>query len=91
MSSKKSLTENQKLQLRIKELEKENDALKKQKKVFYTTKATVSTPKEIKPLFDKAAETVKKYFDNFSTNPSKAKIEINKQRYILLRAPALSY
>lgn len=91
MSNKKPPSEVNLLKLRIKELEKENEKLRNQKKAFYTTNATVSTPKNVKPLFDKAEETVRKYFDNFKTNPSKAKIEINKQRYILLRAPALSY
>lgn len=80
----------QALKKRIKELEKENLSLKKKKDVFYTTKKTVKTPKEITPIFDKASEIVKKYFQTFEADPSLSKIEVNGQRYVLLRAESLA-
>ncbi|MBA3681543.1 MAG: XylR N-terminal domain-containing protein [Bacteroidetes bacterium] len=78
------------LQKRIKELEKENNSLKKKKNVFYTDKATVKVPKEIKPIFDAASLTVQKYFETFKANPSLSKIEVNGQRYLLMRAESLA-
>ncbi|HEY1038594.1 MAG TPA: histidine kinase dimerization/phosphoacceptor domain -containing protein [Bacteroidia bacterium] len=80
----------QHLKKRIKQLEKENAALKKKKEVFYTDKKTVKTPKAVEPIFDKAAETVKKYFQTFKANPSLSKIEVNGQRYVLMRAESLA-
>ena len=50
------------LKKRIKELEKENQLLKKKKDIFSTSKKTVKTPSQIAPIFDKASEIVKKYF-----------------------------
>jgi two-component sensor histidine kinase/predicted hydrocarbon binding protein len=78
------------LKKRIRLLEKENALLKKKKEPFYTNKKTVKTPKRIEPVFDKAAISVKKYFQRFKVNPSMARIEISGERYILLRAEALS-
>ncbi|MDO9001746.1 MAG: histidine kinase dimerization/phosphoacceptor domain -containing protein [Bacteroidota bacterium] len=78
------------LKKRIKELEKENLILKNKTEVFYTNKPTVKVPKKIKPLFDKASLTVKKHFESFKANPSLAKIEVNGQRYILMRAESLA-
>lgn len=80
----------QSLKKRIKELEKENESLKKLKKVFYTDKKTVKTPKNIEPIFDKASETVKQYFQTFKANPSLSKIEVNGERYLLMRAQSLA-
>jgi len=79
-----------KLKKKIKKLEKENKVLKKKKDVFFTDKPTVKAPKEIKPLFDAASLTVKKYFESFTANPSLSKIEVNGQRYILMRAESLA-
>ena len=78
------------LKKRIKELEKENDSLKGKKNIFQTKKPTVKVPKNIQPLFDEASETVKKYFESFKVNPSTSKIEINGERYILMRAESLA-
>lgn len=80
----------QSLKKRIKALEKENHILKEKKSVFYTNKRTVKTPKEIEPIFDKAAEIVKKYFNSFTANPSLSKIEVHGQRYVLMRAESLA-
>ncbi|MEO6302797.1 MAG: hypothetical protein ABIP51_06465, partial [Bacteroidia bacterium] len=65
------------LKKRIKELEKENRSLKKKKDVFHSDKPIVKSPKELKPIFDKASLTVKKYFESFTANPSLSKIEVN--------------
>jgi two-component sensor histidine kinase/predicted hydrocarbon binding protein len=78
------------LKKRIKDLEKENELLKKKKDVFYTSKKTVKTPNEIAPIFDKASEIVKKYFQTFNADPSLSKIEVNGQRYVLMRAESLA-
>jgi two-component sensor histidine kinase/predicted hydrocarbon binding protein len=78
------------LKKRIKDLEKENELLKKKKDVFYTSKKTVKTPNEIAPIFDKASEIVKNYFQTFNADPSLSKIEVNGQRYVLMRAESLA-
>lgn len=80
----------QSLKNRIKELEKENLLLKEKKEVFYTKKNTVKVPKIMEPLFDKAEDVVKKYFKTFTADPSLSKIEVNGQRYILMRAESLA-
>ena len=80
----------QSLKKKIKELEKENQHLKKKKDVFFTAKKTVKTPSEIAPIFDKASEIVKQYFQNFEADPSLSKIEVNGQRYVLMRAESLA-
>ena len=56
------------LKKRIKDLEKENELLKKKKNVFYTNKKTVKTPNSIAPIFDKASEIVKTYFQTFNAD-----------------------
>ena len=80
----------QSLKKRIKELEKENQILKRKKDVFYTDKKTVKVPEDIEPIFDKASVVVKKYFQNFTADPSLSKIEVNGQRYVLMRAESLA-
>jgi two-component sensor histidine kinase/predicted hydrocarbon binding protein len=52
---------------------------------------TVTVPKEMKPLFDKAQKTVGNYFLDLYHEPEKGTIEIQDQRYVLVRASALSY
>ena len=84
-------TENIKtLKKRIKDLEMENELLKKKKDIFYTSKKTVKTPNAIAPIFDKASEIVKSYFQTFNADPSLSKIEVNGQRYVLMRAESLA-
>ena len=51
---------------------------------------TVIVPAEIQPLFDVAQKTVSDYFKNLKLEPQKGTIEINDQRYVLIRASALS-
>jgi len=80
----------QSLKKKIKELERENQLLRKKKDVFFTSKKTVKTPNEISPIFDKASEIVKNYFQTFNADPSLSKIEVNGQRYVLMRAESLA-
>ncbi|MBN4061960.1 response regulator [Bacteroidales bacterium AH-315-I05] len=78
------------LEKRIEELEKAN-ALLHEKSFEVLEGDTVSVPKEFKPLFDVAQKTVGEYFQQLRINPAKATIEIDGQRYLLVRASALSY
>jgi len=73
---------------RIKELEDENLSLKN---IVPSIGETVSVPEAFKPIFDKAQATVKDYFKNLKLFPERGTIEINDQRYVLVRASALSY
>lgn len=51
---------------------------------------TVSVPEAFEPLFLKAQEYVSKYFEEQHFDPTQGTIEIHGQRYILLRAAAMS-
>jgi predicted hydrocarbon binding protein len=51
---------------------------------------TVKVPKEMEPLFAKAQEYVSRYFKEKKEDPTKGTIEIFGQRYVLMRAAALS-
>lgn len=55
-----------------------------------STLKTVKVPEDIVPLFEKAESIVGKYFDNYHVDPSKATLDINGERYVLVRASALS-
>ncbi len=78
------------LENRINQLEAEIQQLKNNP--FHISEGTtVKVPEAFKPLFDQAQQTVKEYFQNLTTDPTKATIEINDQRYLLIRASALSY
>ncbi len=50
----------------------------------------VKTPKEMEPLFTKAEKYVKDYFSKEKRDPSTGSITIGGQRYILVRAKAMS-
>ncbi len=77
------------LKKRIEALEQENAMLRRDFTLISNTN-TVSVPEEIKPLFDKAQIVVGDYFRNLKMDPNKGTIEINDQRYVLVRASALS-
>ncbi|MBI3509610.1 MAG: XylR N-terminal domain-containing protein [Bacteroidetes bacterium] len=51
---------------------------------------TVKVPAEVSDLFENAEKVVDKYFRNLKMDPTKASIEVNGQRYLLVRASALS-
>jgi signal transduction histidine kinase/CheY-like chemotaxis protein/predicted hydrocarbon binding protein len=78
------------LQERVRELERENALLKRD---FSSSEKgdTVRVPADIKPLFDKAQKTVGEYFRDLKMDPTHGTIEINDQRYVLVRASALSH
>ncbi len=78
------------LEEEIKELKKENKALRE--KLFVPdADHTVKVPDNIAATFNKAEKVVAKYFQGLKFNPSKGTIDINNERYVLLRASALSY
>lgn len=88
MSQKEEITS---LKTRIRELEKENAVLQKKSVISSVQGDTVKVPKKIKPLFDNAQQTVKEYFSHLKLNPTHGSIEINDERYVLVRASALSH
>jgi two-component sensor histidine kinase len=71
-------------------LKKENQKLRRTVSLS-TDKATVKVPKEISPIFNKAQATVGKYFRSLKFAPWQGTIEVNKERYVLVRASALSH
>ena len=74
----------------IARLKKENESLRKD----YASSGnsdTVKVPDKFKEVFDKAQETVGEYFKNIKTSPEKGTIEIQGQRYVLVRASSLSH
>ncbi len=78
------------LRKRIAELEQENKTLRETISRFAQTGQTVSVPEHFKPIFDKAQETVKAYFNDIDFRPEQGTIEINGDRYVLVRAATLS-
>jgi two-component sensor histidine kinase/predicted hydrocarbon binding protein len=79
------------LKLKVKELESENELLRGGITSFLATGKTVNSPQQFQPIFDKAEEVVKNYFTKLKASPSKGRIEINEERYVLLRASSLSF
>ncbi|MCP5467649.1 MAG: response regulator [Deltaproteobacteria bacterium] len=80
----------QQLKEQLSDLERENRILKA--KPFYQIEGdTVKVPGALKPLFDRAQELVKSYFKGFKTDPSRGTVEISGERYLLIRASALSF
>lgn len=78
------------LKRRLEELERENTELKRTLKGTSGSDNTVNAPESFMPIFEKAQETVKEYFNNIDFQPSKGTITINDDRYVLIRASALS-
>jgi signal transduction histidine kinase/ActR/RegA family two-component response regulator len=52
---------------------------------------TVRVPEQLRPVFDAAQDTVRAYFADIHADPSRGSIEIAGERYLLIRASALSY
>ncbi|MGZ3862677.1 MAG: histidine kinase dimerization/phosphoacceptor domain -containing protein [Bacteroidia bacterium] len=75
---------------KIRLLKMENAELKKSLSAEVQS-PTVKVPKQIVPVFDKAEKLVGQYFKSLKFSPSKGSIEINNERYILVRASALSH
>lgn len=79
-----------KLKSRVQELEKENQLLKEGFSSISTSGNTVTVPSQFEEIFNEAEKIVGKYFEKFKATPSKGMIEINGERYVLLRASSLS-
>lgn len=77
------------LQKEIERLRNENRLLKRH---FFSSNdgSTVNVPEQFQSIFNDAEELVSKYFSEAKANPSKGIIEINDERYVLLRASSLS-
>jgi PAS domain S-box-containing protein len=52
---------------------------------------TVSVPENLKSIFDIAEKKVGDYFSHLKLSPEKGSIKINNERYVLVRASALSH
>ena len=79
------------LLFKIQALELENASLKSRLDLKVDKKEKVKVPESFRPIFDNAQETVANYFKNVSFKPSQGTITINEDRYVLVRASALSY
>jgi signal transduction histidine kinase/DNA-binding NarL/FixJ family response regulator len=77
------------LQARVARLEEENAMLRRDFGALGKG-AMVTVPAPFRPLFDAAQAEVSDYFRNLKMNPTQGTIEINEQRYVLVRASALS-
>lgn len=87
------MTEKQKIKLLQDEIKLLKTKLSKSsalKKPSSKKRKTVIVPKEIEPIFNLAEKNVGKYHHSFKLDPEKASIEISGQRYVLIRASALS-
>ncbi len=79
------------LKKRIRALEEENKLLREGIRQQSAKGDTVSVPGAVKPLFDAAQKVVGEYFKDLQLDPTKGSIMIHDQRYVLVRASALSY
>ncbi|MHC4955189.1 MAG: histidine kinase dimerization/phospho-acceptor domain-containing protein [Planctomycetota bacterium] len=78
------------LETRVRELEEQNRQLRAG--LFVPGGGdTVRVPEPMRGLFDLAQQTVGSYFGDFRADPSEGTIEIADERYVLVRASALSY
>ena len=77
------------LRARITALEKDNAALRGGP-IAKATGDTVKVPDAVRPLFDAAQTAVAEYFSHLKMDPTQGTIEIADQRYVLVRASALS-
>ena len=78
------------LEARVRELEAEVERLRRGP---FAPKhgATVEAPEGVRPVFDAAQRTVDAYFRDFQADPSRGTIVIAGERYLLVRAAALSH
>jgi two-component sensor histidine kinase/predicted hydrocarbon binding protein len=84
------------LKERVQELEAENARLKKALEekghlIQGDNAPSVNVPAELAALFEKMHAEVQKYFSGLVFNPSKASISVGDERYVLVRASALSF
>jgi len=80
----------EKLRRELEFLRDENAALK-QTLDHVTPRKTVISPEYFREIFEDAEETVRDYFSNIEIRPENGEITINGERYVLMRAAAISY
>ncbi len=78
------------LRKEIANLQSEIERLKKAS-FSSSDRRTVNVPYAFKPIFDEAEKTVGAYFKRLNVDPGRGTIEISGQRYVLVRASALSH
>lgn len=78
------------LKAEIASLKKEVALLRNGKKKATKKRKTVIVPLDLKGIFDEAEVNVGRYHDSLILDPEKASITISGQRYLLVRASALS-
>lgn len=83
-------SEIKKLKAEIKALKLEIASLKGSKKTVPKKMKTVIVPEELQTIFNLAEKNVGKYHASMEINPEEASITISGQRYLLVRASALS-
>ncbi|MEZ0371538.1 MAG: histidine kinase dimerization/phosphoacceptor domain -containing protein [Candidatus Sericytochromatia bacterium] len=76
---------------RIAELEAEVRDLRQQNAQIPPQTETVRVPEPFREIFARAQETVRNYFEDLRFSPAKGLIEVNNERYVLIRASALSF
>ncbi|PIQ25184.1 hypothetical protein COW36_23025 [bacterium (Candidatus Blackallbacteria) CG17_big_fil_post_rev_8_21_14_2_50_48_46] len=75
---------------RIAELESENVRLCGSVLPPKACGATVSVPEALAPIFERAQNNVQRYFQNLEFRPEQGMIEVDNERYVLIRASSLS-
>ncbi len=78
------------LLVQIVDLKKEIEELKALSQPFKANGKTVKVPSQFQPLFDVSEDLVAEYFEKIIADPTKGKIEIGDERYVLMRASSLS-
>ncbi|MCB0401175.1 MAG: ATP-binding protein [Flavobacteriales bacterium] len=78
------------LQDRIAFLEKENRLLREGFTAIISQGKTVSVPDQFQAVFEDAEKIVALYFEELKADPTQGTIEINDERYVLMRASSLS-
>lgn len=78
------------LEQEVEKLRRENEALKKQL-FFHNVTRTISVPDKFKEIFSEAEQTVRAYFSEASMGSNHGEININGERYLLVRSAALSF
>ncbi len=75
---------------RIAVLEQEIQDLQYQPVIHAEIGATVSVPEPFSAIFQQAQDNVQRYFENLVFKPTQGLIEVENERYVLVRASSLS-
>jgi len=75
---------------RIATLEQQVEHLRQQPVIRSETGATVSVPAPFSAIFQQAQDNVQRYFHNLAFKPTQGLIEVENERYVLVRASSLS-